>query len=206
MQANHGSLITLAVGLGSAALALRPGYLPLVGSGVLFQLASTLDGVDGEMARATLTESESGALLDTIVDLVTYIAFFLGVTIGWIREGAGTSALYSIGVIAIALVFSLMRAGRFVSRYAPNASFVFVDRCVRRAARDSERIALKIAAALFTLLRRDAFAALFFFVALAGYRALVPALVAPGIVLANVTLSRYRNELAAAAKAERLTI
>lgn len=202
LKANHASLLTLAVGLGSAALALRPGYLPLVGSGVLFQLASMLDGVDGEMARATLTESASGALLDTVVDLITYVAFFLGVTVGWVREGAGASALLSISVIAVALVLSLMRAGRFVSRHAPNASFVFIDRSVRRAARDSERVALKIAAALFTLLRRDAFAALFFFVALAGYRVLVPALVAPGIVLANLTFSRYRKELAAAAVAE----
>ena len=50
---------------------------------------------------------------------------------------------------------------------------------------------------------RDAFATLFLFVALAGRRALVPVLVAFGIVLANITFSRYRRELAAAAVAER---
>lgn len=203
LKANHASVMTLCVGLGAAALALQPGYLPLVGTGVLFQLASVLDGVDGEMARATLTETATGAVLDTVVDQVTYVACFIGVTIGWIREGAGLLALVWTGSIGVALVLSLMRGSKFVSRHAPNASFVFIDRAVRRAARDSGRAVLRISAALFTLLRRDAFAAIFFFVALAGYRSLVPLFVAFGVVLANLTFSRYQQELVAAAIAER---
>ena len=202
---NHASALTLVVGLAAAALAVRPGHASLVGTGVLFQLASVLDGVDGEMARVTLTESDRGALIDTLVDQLTYLACFLGLTIGWIREGAGPGALAWAAAIAVALVLSLVRGGRFVGRHAPNASFAFIDRAVARAARDSKRAALHVAAATFPLLRRDAFATLFLLVAFVGYRELIPALVTFGIVFANVTLSLYHRELTAAAIEERLS-
>jgi CDP-L-myo-inositol myo-inositolphosphotransferase len=202
LKASHASALTLLVGLSTAVLAVRPGYMALVATGVLFQLASVLDGVDGEMARATLTESDAGARLDAIVDQLTYIACFAGVTIGWAREGGAAQAVFWTLAIALALVVSLVRGGRFVSRHAPDASFVFIDRAVRRAARDSNQVALRLAAGGFAFLRRDLFAVIFLAVAVLGRRALIPGLVGAGVVLANLTLSVYRRELAAAAVAE----
>lgn len=204
LNANHASLLTLLFGFAAAVIAAGPGYWPLLITGVMFQFASVLDGVDGEMARATLTESESGARLDTIVDQLTYVTCFIGVMIGWVREGGGQSALlWTIG-LGVALVFSLARAGRFVARYAENASFVFIDRSIRRAATDTGLATLKMAAAAFTLLRRDVFAAIFLGVSLTGLRVLIPALIAWGIVVANFTFSYHRRELADAARALRL--
>lgn len=203
MGPSTASFITLLIGLGCAWIAAQPGYLPLVLTGVLFQLASILDGVDGEIARATLTESESGARVDTIVDQVTYVACFAGATVGWVREGSGTVAVASTLFIGVALVLSLLRGGRFVSRHATNASFVFIDRAVRRAAQDTGRLALRLAAAAFTLLRRDVFAVIFLLVSLTGVRAMIPALIVVGIVIANATFTCYGSELADAARAER---
>lgn len=70
------------------------GALGLVLGGILFHAASVLDGVDGEMARATWRASPSGATLDSAVDLATNFLFLAGVTahlalrdggsIGWI--------------------------------------------------------------------------------------------------------------------------
>jgi CDP-L-myo-inositol myo-inositolphosphotransferase len=203
LRASHASAITLLVGLFAALIAARPGYIPLVIMGLLFQMASVLDGVDGEMARATLTESNEGARLDAIVDQVTYVACFVGVTWGWAREGGGMQVLAWTGAIAVALVLSLLRGAQFVQRFAPDASFVFIDRTVRRAARESDLMPLRMAASGFTLLRRDLFAVVFFLVSLLGRRILIPALVVFGIVLANVTLTAYRREIEAAALLER---
>jgi phosphatidylglycerophosphate synthase len=202
LSASHASLLTLAVGLIGAAVAAAPGYAAFVAAGVLFHVASVLDGVDGEMARATLTESEAGARIDTIVDQVTYVAFFIGMTIGWAREGSSRDVVIWTFAIAVALVASLGRGARFVAAHAPNASFVFIDRAVRRAATRSGLV-LRAAASLFTLLRRDTFAVVFLAVSLTGQRLLVPALVAFGILLANFTFSVYGRELAEAAAAER---
>ena len=202
LRAVHGSALTLAVGLGAAAAALRPGHLAMVLTGLLFQAASIADGVDGEMARATLTESKRGARIDTIVDQLTYVACFVGLTIGWVREGGGTEAATWAFVIAAALVLSLLRGGRFVSKYAPDASFVFIDRAVGRAARESGRASLRFLSRAFMLLRRDVFCLVFMAVAITGRRALVPALVGFGVLIANLTFTIYRRELAAAALAE----
>jgi len=204
LSAWHASILTLLAGLLGAAIAAQPGYASFIMAGVLFQLASILDGVDGEMARSTLTESQTGARVDTIVDQVTYVAFFIGVMIGWSRENGDTQIIMWVLLVAAALVASLLRGARFVSEHAPNASFVFIDRSVRRAARDSGKAALRTIASLFTLLRRDVFAVVFVFVSLTGQRAMVPALVVFGVVLANFTFSVYDRELAAAAAAERL--
>jgi phosphatidylglycerophosphate synthase len=203
LRAWHASLVTLLFGLAAAVIAASPGYAAFALVGVMFHAASVLDGVDGEMARATLTESEAGARIDTLVDQATYVACFVGLAIGWVREaGAGVVVTWTVAVTA-GLLLTLARGGRFVARYAPNASFVFIDRAVRRAARDTGKNGLKVAAAAFTLLRRDVFAVIFMVVGFAGVRALVPALVAAGVVVANLTFSIYRRELAAAAIAER---
>lgn len=202
LKASHASAITLLVGLAAAIFAMRPGYLTLICTGILFQLTSVLDGVDGEIARATLTESETGARLDAVVDQVTYVACFMGVAMGWAREGGGARVLLWTAAIAIALVLSLVRGARFVSRHAPDASFVFIHHTIQRAAQESNRLALRMAAESFSLLRRDLFAIVFLAVSFLGRRALVSGLVALGIILANLTLSVYRRELAAAAVAE----
>jgi 1L-myo-inositol 1-phosphate cytidylyltransferase / CDP-L-myo-inositol myo-inositolphosphotransferase len=204
LAASHASILTLLLGFATAAIAMTPGYSPMVWTGVLFQFASILDGVDGEMARATLTESESGARLDTIVDQLTYVTCFAGITIGWIREGSGRAVLWWTVGVGIALVVSLARGGRFVARHAENASFVFIDRAVRRAARDTGLATLQFAAGAFTLLRRDVFAVIFLAVGFTGQRVLVPALIALGVIVANATFSVHSRELAAAATAERL--
>ena len=200
----HASMMTLIVGVLAALLAVRPGYAALVGTGLLFQLASVLDGVDGEMARATLTESEAGARLDTLVDHITYVACFLGVGIGWVREGVGSQALWWTLAILVALAVSIARGARFVSRHAPEKSggAAFVNRALRRAARDSGRPALWMVALTFEVIRRDLFAVVFLVVALLGQRVLIPGLVAGGIVLANAAFTTYRRELSVAAMAE----
>jgi len=202
LSATGASLLTLLLGLGCAWVAAQPGYLAFVGTGVLFQLASVLDGVDGEIARATFTESERGARVDTVVDQLTYVTSFAGMTIGWVREGSGTTALWYTLAIGVALLLTLLRAGRFVAAHASNASFVIIDRSVRRAARDTGRVTLRLAALLFTLLRRDLFAVLFLGVSLTGQRAAVPVLILAGTLVANLTFSLHGREMADAARAE----
>ncbi len=202
LSATGASLVTLALGLVCAWVAAQPGYWAFVGTGVLFQLASVLDGMDGEIARATFTESERGARVDTVVDQLTYLTSFGGLIIGWVREGSGATVLWLTLAIGAALVLTLLRAGRFVAAHASNASFVIIDRSVRRAARDTGKATLRLAALLFTLLRRDLFAVLFLAVSLTGQRAAVPVLILIGTLVANLTFSLHGRELADAARAE----
>ena len=198
LRPNHVSIMTLMLGLVAAAIGSNPGYLALIGTGFLLHMTSVLDGVDGEIARATLTESEAGARLDTFVDRSTCLLCFGGAMIGWGREVGFVQAFIVGLVVVLGLFLSLARGERFIARHG-STSFLLIDRSVRRAARDSEDFLLRLAAAGFSLLRRDLFSVLFLALAFTGRRELIPAIVVFGIVLANLTLSRYQQELSAAA-------
>lgn len=86
------------------------GETGLLLGGILFQAASVLDGVDGEMARATFRSSASGAALDSAVDMATNLLFLVGITanlalrdgdeIGWI--GGWAILLLVVGATLIA--------------------------------------------------------------------------------------------------------
>jgi CDP-L-myo-inositol myo-inositolphosphotransferase len=201
LSPNHASVMNLVIGLGSAWFAAQTGYWTMALAGFLFHLASAFDGVDGEMARATLGESKLGAWVDTAVDNSTYLACLIGVTIGWMREGIGLPEMVLAGVAvagvpAVLLIFSVL-----VRRYGPDGSFVFVDRTVERAAKDTGRRSLALARLLFYALRRDLFAAIFFLISLTGTRAAVPATIAGGLLVAVLTMAFHWPRLVDAAKA-----
>jgi CDP-L-myo-inositol myo-inositolphosphotransferase len=81
----HMTAVTAAVAAAMfAALASRT-FAGLVAGGILFQLASLLDGVDGEIARATFRASRSGAVLDSAVDMSTNLLFYFGLTVALAR-------------------------------------------------------------------------------------------------------------------------
>lgn len=67
---------------------------------ILYQAASVLDGVDGEMARATWRTSAEGAALDSLIDMGFNFLFVLGLTIH--LAARDQDAIGWIGGLAIA--------------------------------------------------------------------------------------------------------
>jgi 1L-myo-inositol 1-phosphate cytidylyltransferase / CDP-L-myo-inositol myo-inositolphosphotransferase len=53
---------------------------------MIFLLVTTLDGVDGELARLKLCETEFGAKLDVTTDALVNAAVILGIILGCYRE------------------------------------------------------------------------------------------------------------------------
>jgi phosphatidylglycerophosphate synthase len=80
------SLFALLVGIGSCWSAARGGWAGLAVGGFLYQAASILDGVDGELARAKLLYSKIGEWMDNVCDDLTNALFIAGVTIGVYRS------------------------------------------------------------------------------------------------------------------------
>jgi len=72
------SVVSAAV-VGLGGLGFAAGY-PWLG-GLLAQIGSILDGVDGEIARLTGRQSRAGALLDTILDRLADIVLLVGVAV-----------------------------------------------------------------------------------------------------------------------------
>ncbi len=96
------TLVTFAVGLLSGLVSALGSSIGFVGGAALFQAASVLDGVDGELARLRLVDSHRGAWLDTICDDLTNFAYLAGVTVGVWRQ-IGSPLLLAFGLAALAL-------------------------------------------------------------------------------------------------------
>jgi hypothetical protein len=75
---NQVSAAALALGLVAAGLVATGRWPFLVAGGLVLQLASILDGVDGEIARLKPVTSRGGEWFDTVCDDVTSIVFFAG--------------------------------------------------------------------------------------------------------------------------------
>ena len=77
---NHITLLSLFVGLlGAVGLATTDPWFWIAG-GILIQIASIVDGCDGEIARIKLLQSPRGAWLDTVLDRYSDVAIGLAVT------------------------------------------------------------------------------------------------------------------------------
>ncbi|MEJ7730085.1 MAG: CDP-alcohol phosphatidyltransferase family protein [Polyangiaceae bacterium] len=76
------SCITFAISVAGAVSAARGGWLPVMVGAFLFQWASILDGVDGELARVRFQHSKLGQWLDTLSDDASNVLFYAGLGIG----------------------------------------------------------------------------------------------------------------------------
>jgi phosphatidylglycerophosphate synthase len=110
LTANQLSIILVAIGFYSAWLFSTGHYLAGVLGGFLSLAASVLDGCDGEIARLKYQESALGCWIETFGDYSYYIAIFIGLTIGAVRQTRAES-FYWIGGLALAgtlLSFALL--------------------------------------------------------------------------------------------------
>jgi phosphatidylglycerophosphate synthase len=110
LTANQLSMMLVALGFYSAWLFSTGHYAAGVVGAFLSLAASVLDGCDGEIARLKYQESALGCWIETFGDYSYYIAIFIGLTIGAVRQ-TGYEAFYWIGGLALAgtlLSFALL--------------------------------------------------------------------------------------------------
>lgn len=108
---NHATFVAALLGIAMAGFLFLGGLGGMYVGAVLFQIASIVDGVDGEIARATFRSSRLGAMLDSLTDAATNLAFFAGLSFNLLMRGdqVGASAgftgliLLSLGMILIGL-------------------------------------------------------------------------------------------------------
>jgi phosphatidylglycerophosphate synthase len=86
LTANQLSVILVALGLYSAWLFSIGHYWTGVLGAFLSLAASVLDGCDGEIARLKYQESSLGCWIETVGDYSYYVAIFIGLTIGAVRQ------------------------------------------------------------------------------------------------------------------------
>jgi CDP-L-myo-inositol myo-inositolphosphotransferase len=178
------------------------GVLPVLGTywafalgGILYQLASILDGVDGELARVKFQGSRLGEWLDTIGDDLTNVVYLTGVTIGVYRSmDAGILVwLGGAAVGAFILTHSIMY-WMLAAQFRSGDMFGF-EWDIKKPERGGKGFA-RLLLALEPFTRRDCYAFLFMLFALTGiaWMALPAALVGVGGTLA-VMLAQIARQI-----------
>lgn len=105
VRPGHATVLTALAALAMlACLIAVPSPAGLAAGAVLFQIASVIDGVDGEIARATFRSSRAGASLDSLVDALTNLAFLGGAGASFVMQGEGTAALVAAGACGVQAV------------------------------------------------------------------------------------------------------
>jgi CDP-L-myo-inositol myo-inositolphosphotransferase len=134
---------------------LSGGTTGLVLGGVLFHVASVVDGVDGEIARATFRVSRRGAVLDTAVDMITNLLFYLGVTIALTRLYGAHHAWVGGWCVVLGLI-GLFIIRRLVARAGEAGSYDIIKIHYRR--RYPDGIPKRIVEFTVAITSRDFFA------------------------------------------------
>jgi phosphatidylglycerophosphate synthase len=150
----HMTVVTAAIALAMIVALVGRGYGPLILAGLLFHLASVIDGVDGEIARATYRSSVAGATLDTAVDMATNLSFYLGFTMAMARlYGARLAELGGLTLLLALLGLGLMA---WLARRIGQPGFDFLKRFyMSRCATGFPRIIID---SFITIMSRDFFA------------------------------------------------
>lgn len=203
LSANMATFATFLLGAAAAWLMAQTSHVTMIAGGLLYWGASIADGIDGEMARLTLTESAFGEQLDTAVDQATHLLFLAGIGVGWWRQGLSTTGML-VGIAVAAGVPLVLLWGMALVRRASHSRQFFVvmkpiEFALARAARETGSLPLRAAAAIFILFRREAFSFASFAVALlTGMRVAYPALVGTSLLIVAATFLVYRAPLASA--------
>ena len=76
-----------------------PNYWMRLFAAIFFLISITVDGVDGELARLKMAESDFGGALDVVTDNVVHAAVFVGLLVGCYRVGHSRAYLYLIPIL-----------------------------------------------------------------------------------------------------------
>jgi len=131
---NQVTLFNTALGFLSAAMFSLPSYWWRLLGSILFLAGVTIDGVDGELARLKMCETEWGGQLDMITDNIVHVALFIGLMVGCYRASGNPAYLYLLPILLVG--FAACAAGVALAVKDTGASATFLARLERMSSRD----------------------------------------------------------------------
>jgi phosphatidylglycerophosphate synthase len=121
------------------ALALHAEYWSLAVGGVIFHIASVLDGCDGELARMTYRSTDFGAWYDTLTDNVRYGLFYCATGVAVYRNGASQLYLWAIGYFLLLHACHVINSSRLVLASGSSGTFLTVTKTVKSISQNSRK-------------------------------------------------------------------
>ena len=175
----------------------RVNYLLMVLGGLFFQAASVLDGVDGEVAKFTLTVSKFGGWLDTFSDNMTLLLFLISNSYLYYIVMGGIASFVTIVVLFISLAVMLYIMINYLSKFSNSGSLVAYDREFLQTLPESNLV--KFALKMKYLTKKELFSIIFCLMGFTGYIYLIIPMAAFVLLAAAFILTiinfRFMKEL-----------
>lgn len=150
IRPGHATALTALCAMAMFAALLSGTTYGLLAGAILFQVASIVDGVDGEIARVTRRGSRLGATLDTITDGFTNVGFIVGLAVNLTVRGEPLAL--EIGLLgAVSLAIGCMTLALKASRDGEAVTFDAVANWVKQRSGPLQDI-------LIAITKRDFFA------------------------------------------------
>jgi CDP-L-myo-inositol myo-inositolphosphotransferase len=173
-------------------------YILMVLGGLFFQAASILDGVDGEVAKFTLTVSKLGGWLDTFSDNMTLLLFLVSNSYLYYIVMGGVASFVTIAVLFISLTVMLYIMINFLSKFSDSGSLVAYDKEFLQTLPSSD-VFVKFALKMKYLTKKEMFSIIFCLMGFTGYIYLIIPMAAFVLLGAAVILTiinfRFMKEI-----------
>lgn len=137
--------------------------------GIFIEISSILDGCDGEVAKIKLMESKLGQWVDTIVDQLSYMAFMIGVPLGYLLSTGKTISLVLGGINVGLYMLCVLWGIYFLSKYSNSGSMVSYPSTIDKLVPLEQRsLIYKLIYQIRPLLQREYLAFIIFIASIIG--------------------------------------
>jgi phosphatidylglycerophosphate synthase len=109
---NQLTLANTALGLSAALMFASAGYWWRLLGSILFLCSIMFDGVDGEVARLKMAETEFGGMLDKLTDNLVNVAVFVGLIAGCYRSSGSVAYFYLLAIMLVGFGFCAISVAR----------------------------------------------------------------------------------------------
>jgi len=115
ITANAVTLLNALLGLAGAYMIFRGGYISQIVGSLLFVLCTVVDGVDGEIARLKLQETDFGQILDVTCDNIVHVSVFGAIGVSLYHETGNVYFLYLLYALAFGLGLCALLINRIMA-------------------------------------------------------------------------------------------
>jgi len=132
---NMVTVANTAFGLTCAWMFSVPNYWMRLFAAIFFLISITIDGVDGELARLKMVESDFGGALDVATDNIVHVGVFVGLLVGCYRVDYSRAYLYLIPILLGGFMMSAYAVWRAFKIEGKQAA-AWLDKVDRWSGRD----------------------------------------------------------------------
>lgn len=175
-------------------------YLWIAIGGLIFQIASILDGCDGELARLTYKGSRFGAWYDTITDNIRYVVFLTALGIGAYTASGNEIYFYCALILAVFATYTAFIMGRYVWNNGGPLTNLEVTKQVDENVKESKGLFSKVVGNLRGIEKQDVSAFMAFVLCLVGLYKVMFWIAFIGVIIAAFAVTKSIRAAKARAK------